>query len=155
MSQNTRENEQSSNFFTGAAGDVVLLLIVIVPLVLLASLAVAVGVFGFWGDGRSAGPTVAVAIGLSAAAPAHHALGGSLGPLVDDARRVLPHHPLLRPQEEVLIQPFWLRQDPGGGGGPWRTHLHQVHVAAEAAGFGVHQVLQVLALVGVWSCMES
>lgn len=35
------------------------------------------------------------------------------------------------------------------------THLYQVHVAVDAAGFTVHQVLQVLALVGVWSCMES
>lgn len=35
------------------------------------------------------------------------------------------------------------------------THLYQVHVAVHAAGFTVHQVLQVLALVGVRSRMKS
>lgn len=37
----------------------------------------------------------------------------------------------------------------------YNTHLHQVHVAVDATGFTLHQVLQVLALVGVWSCVES
>lgn len=40
------------------------------------------------------------------------------------------------------------------GLGRGSAHLHQVHVAVQAAGLAVHQVLQVLALVGVWRGVE-